>query len=116
VAVAGNGLTANVSTAVAVAPAVRTGRDDGTPLPGVDVTFSVTGGGGTIQGATVTTGLDGIARATGWILGPTPGANQVTAILGGIPPVVFTATGVPGVPATIAAVSPTTQAGFLATS
>ncbi|HEV8198370.1 MAG TPA: leishmanolysin-related zinc metalloendopeptidase [Gemmatimonadales bacterium] len=112
VAVAGTGETGNVSTAVAIPPAVRAARPDNSPLPGVPVTFSVTGGGGTIQGPSVVTDVDGIARATGWILGAAPGANQVTATVQGVPPVIFTATGVPGVATSIAAVSPTTQTGF----
>jgi hypothetical protein len=112
VAVAGTGETGNVGAAVAVAPSVRAARPDNSPLPGVPVTFAVTGGGGTIQGPSVVTDVDGIASATAWILGTAPGANQVTAVVQGVAPVTFTANGVPGVATIIAAVSPTTQTGF----
>jgi hypothetical protein len=112
VAAGGNGQTANTGTAVAAAPAVRAGRDDGSPLPDVLVTFAITGGGGIVQGNPVITGADGIARATRWILGATPGANTVEARIVGKDPVAFQATGVPAVPATAVAGSATTQTGF----
>ncbi len=112
VAVAGTGQTGNAGAALAVAPAVRAARPDGSPLPGVGVSFAVAAGGGTVQGAGATTGSDGIARATSWSLGCTPGANQVDATVLGVPLISFTATGVPGVPAAVAAASPTTQSGF----
>lgn len=112
VAIAGAGQTGNTGAVVAVAPAVRAARPDGSPLPGVGVSFAVSSGGGALVGAGATTGSDGIARATSWSLGCTPGANQVDATVLGVPLISFTATGVPGVPATVTAASPTTQSGF----
>lgn len=108
----GNGQTANAGTAVATAPAVRAGRDDGTPLPGVSVNFSVTSGGGVVQGTSLTTGADGIARATRWILGPAPGANGVEARTLGKEPVNFSATGIVGSASNAVATTPTAQSSF----
>jgi alpha-tubulin suppressor-like RCC1 family protein/pimeloyl-ACP methyl ester carboxylesterase len=50
----------------------------GTPIPGVQVSFAVTAGGGTVAAGPLVTGDDGVARS-GWILGPAPGANAATA-------------------------------------
>ena len=43
------------------------------------MTFAVEAGGGTIDGETVRTGSDGIARVASWRLGPLPGENRVRA-------------------------------------
>jgi hypothetical protein len=112
VAVAGNGLTANAGTAVSVAPAIRAARDDGTPLSGVLVNFVVTGGGGILQGASALTASDGIARATRWILGPTPGPNGVEARVIGKNPVPFLATGVAAAATNAIPASLASQSGF----
>jgi hypothetical protein len=112
VAAGGNGQSANTGTAVAAPPAVRAGRDDGSPLPGVLVSFAITGGGGIVQGGPVPTGGDGIARATRWILGTTPGPNAAEARIAGKEPIVFQATGVLAQPAASVAGSSTSQTGF----
>jgi hypothetical protein len=113
-AVAGTGQTANAGTAVAVPPAVRATREDGSPLPGVAITFVVVGGAGVVQGANTVTGSDGIAAASGWILGPIPGQNQLQAQLDGSQTVAFTATGIAGAVASASATSPTAMTGFFA--
>ncbi|MCL4215200.1 MAG: Ig-like domain-containing protein [Gemmatimonadales bacterium] len=100
---AGNGQSAPVNTAVAVAPAVRVADGTNAPVAGVQVTFAVTGGGGTVgPSATVATGADGIARVGSWTLGPAAGANALTATVAGATltgsPVTFTATGTVGPP------------------
>lgn len=109
---AGNGQTANAGTALLVAPAVRAARDDASPLPGVTVNFLVTAGGGVIQDATATTGSDGIARSTRWILGTTAGVNQAEARLSGRDPVPFTATGVAAAPANLVSLTAGAQSAF----
>ena len=111
-AVAGNGQTANAGTAVATAPAVRAGRDDGTPIAGVAVTFAVTSGGGIVQGTPVQTGADGIARPTRWILGTTPGSNGAEARVVGKDPVAFQATGLAGSATSAIATTPAAQSSF----
>lgn len=111
-AVAGVGQSANAGTAVAIAPAVRAAREDGSPLPGVAVNFVVAAGAGQVQGGSTSTGADGIASASGWILGVTPGQNRIDAQLIGHQPVAFNATGIAAVVASASAVSPTTLTGF----
>jgi hypothetical protein len=93
----GSGQTANVGTAVALAPAVRAARDDGSPLPNVPVDFTVTLGGGQVQGGSAVTGTDGVARPARWILGPVAGANRIQAATLGRTPVPFDATGLAGI-------------------
>ena len=112
VAVGGNGQTANTGTAVATAPAVRAGRDDGSPVPDVLVTFAITAGGGIVQGSPAITGADGIARATRWVLGAAPGPNATEARTIGKDAIAFQATGVQAVPAAAVAGSSTSQTGF----
>ena len=60
---------------------VRDGTDK--PLPGVEVTFSVTGGGGTLSVTSATTDKNGRAEST-LTLGPNPGINTVTVSVTGI--------------------------------
>lgn len=110
--VEGSGQSANVGTAVPVAPAVRAARDDGSPLPNVPVDFAVTLGGGSVEGASVLTGADGVARPTRWILGPVAGANRLQAATLGRTPVQFEATGVPGAATSLLLTGGNTLAGF----
>ena len=60
---------------------VRDGTDK--PLPGVEVTFSVTGGGGTLSVTSATTDVNGRAETT-LTLGPNPGTNTVEVAATGI--------------------------------
>ena len=53
------------------------------PLPGVQVTFSVTSGGGTLSATSVTTNSNGRAENI-LTLGPNPGTNTVTVSVTGI--------------------------------
>ena len=55
----------------------------GEPLLGAQVTFSVTGGGGTLSGTNATTDSNGRAEST-LTLGPNPGTNTVTVSVTGI--------------------------------
>lgn len=111
-AVAGNGQTANAGTSVPILPAVRAVRDDASPLPNVVVTFGVVSGGGQVDGATTTTGADGIARPARWVLGTTPGPNQIQAQTAGLAPIVLTANGIAAVASGTAAASASVFTGF----
>ena len=93
VAVQGDGQTAETGTPVTVAPAVRVTDSADNPAPGVAVNFVVTMGGGTVVGASQTTGTDGVARVGRWTLGDEPGENVLEARAGSLQgsPVVFTA-------------------------
>ena len=60
------------------------------PLPGVTVTWSVTGGGGTVSPATRTSDAGGMAK-TRRTLGPNAGAQTARAATGSLNPVEFSA-------------------------
>jgi hypothetical protein len=80
---------------VADPPSVLVRAADDTPVPGVAVTFAVSGGGTISPSGVVTTNDKGIAALTSWSLGSQPGASQtVTASSPGLAgsPVTFTAT------------------------
>ena len=66
--------------------------ENGSALEGVQVTFTVTEGGGTLSAATDTTDANGQA-ATTLTLGREPGTNTVEATVAGFKPVTFTAVG-----------------------
>lgn len=105
--------TASVGTAVPAPPAVVVRDANSNPVPGVAVTFAVAAGGGAISPVTpVSTNATGIAALTSWTLGPTPGANQVTATVTGLSgsPVVFNATGVGVLAITAASPLPSAEA------
>jgi hypothetical protein len=86
-----------VGFAVNVRPAVRIVADTG-PLSGINVTFAVASGGGSISGATATTNSDGVAQVGSWTLGATAGTNELTATASGFAgsPITFSATGQTG--------------------
>lgn len=97
--------TATVKTAVATRPAVKITDAFGNGVAGVTVTFSVLAGGGTITGATQTTGTDGLATVGTWTLGQTSGANTLRATAAGSiafgNPADFSATAIAGAPVTM---------------
>ncbi len=92
---AGNAQTATVNTAVAVNPEVVVTDQFGNPVSGVVVNFAVTGGSGSIAGASGTTNALGHATGGSWTLGQSTGANTLDASSGLLTgsPVTFTATG-----------------------
>lgn len=69
----------NVAQAVAALPSVRVTDQDDNGVAGVSVTFTLTGGGGSITGAVSNTNASGTATLGSWTLGALPGANTVTA-------------------------------------
>ncbi|MGE0158554.1 MAG: beta strand repeat-containing protein [Gemmatimonadales bacterium] len=92
----GDAQTKTAGTAVTVAPSVLVADQFGNPAAGASVTFAVTGGGGGVTGSPATANASGVARVGSWTLGTVAGANQLTATLGALPPVVFSATGTVG--------------------
>jgi Bacterial Ig domain/Bacterial Ig-like domain (group 1) len=76
---AGDNQAASVNTAVATDPSVIVTDVSGNPISGVEVEFEVTGGGGSVNPGTVTTGSNGIATVDSWTLGPSAGANTLVA-------------------------------------
>jgi adhesin/invasin len=99
--VAGDDQTAAAGQPVPIAPSVRVRDAEGTPLPGIPVTFTVTKGEGTVVGETPVTDADGVAAVNQWTLGHTVGENELSAEVSGQSlsgsPVVFSASSTPGV-------------------
>src|SRR5207249_12005616 len=101
---AGNSQSAVAGTAVAIPPAAVVKDASGNPVSGVSVTFAVATGAGTADPTTpVITGTDGVAAVRSWTLGPTAGANTLTATAPGLTgsPVTFTATATVGAAASL---------------
>ncbi len=82
-------------------PTVKVVDANGTPLSNVAVTFAITGGAGALTGASTVTDQQGIARVEGWTLDTRAGSNTLSATAAQLPPVVFTAIGGPGPPASM---------------
>jgi adhesin/invasin len=115
--------SAVAGSAVAAPPSVVVLDASANPVAGVPVTFAVTAGGGTVVPAgpaTVLTNASGIATATSWTLGPAAGTNNNTVTASApVPtgsPVTFTASGLVGPPASIAANSVTSQSATVSTA
>jgi hypothetical protein len=85
--------SATAGAAVPEPPAVIVRDQTGALLAGASVVFGVTGGGGSLVGASATTDAAGRAAVTSWTLGATPGVNTATATAGSAAAVTFTATG-----------------------
>lgn len=92
--VRGDGQTAPRGTVLPKAFTVRVVDAAGRPVAGVQVTFRVGVGGGSIgtSEVRVDTNASGLAEVT-LTLGPNPGPNTVTATVPGLPTITFTATG-----------------------
>ena len=90
----GDGQMAAVGAAVNRPPSVIITDAAGNPMPDVAVTFTVTAGGGSVEGAAPISGIDGIAPVGSWTLGSSPGANALRAAAGGLvgSPITFNAT------------------------
>jgi hypothetical protein len=99
--VEGDDQSAQTGAAVPTRPAVQVTDSAGNPVAGVAVTFAVTAGGGSVDGAAQTTDSDGIARVGRWTLGDAPGTNTLEARAGTLEgsPVVFTAAATEPAPA-----------------
>jgi hypothetical protein len=94
--VQGQSQTAAAGSNVAINPSVKITDSQGRGVPNITVTFTVTGGGGTVTNPSVQTNSSGIATVGSWTLGM--GANTLLAsapqTLAGNP-TRFNATGVP---------------------
>ena len=91
---AGDGQSAAVGAAVAIAPKVHVADQYGNAVPGVTITFAVTGGGGSLGAPTTpVTGATGDASVGSWTLGSGPATNTLQASAspaGSTTPVTFT--------------------------
>ena len=95
--VSGDGQSALVGTSLPDQLVVRARDAGGNPVAGLGVTWVVTAGNGSVAPQNGATGDDGLAT-TRWTLGPSPGANALTAVISGVGTVGFAATGTPGTP------------------
>ena len=92
--------SAGAGTPVPTAPAVKLVDANGTGVADVTVIFSVTTGGGSVEGGTAKTDVNGVAAVSKWTLGTTAGVNTLTAQSGSLS-AVFTATGLAGAASTL---------------
>jgi hypothetical protein len=86
-------LSGPAGSVVSPAPSVIVLDGDGSPAAGTLVTFAITGGSGSLTGATPVTNASGVATMGSWTIGP--GENTLTASVTGLTgsPVLFTAVG-----------------------
>ena len=77
--------------AVADPPSVVVRDQNGALLAGASVTFTVTGGGGSVTGGSVVSNAAGVATVGGWVLGSANGTNTLDARVGTLPPIQFLA-------------------------
>lgn len=73
-----------VGVALNPTPSARITDALGNPIAGVSVTFTLTGGGGTLTGGSQVTDATGHASPASWALGIRPGLNLVTVTAQGI--------------------------------
>jgi N-acetylneuraminic acid mutarotase len=108
----GDGQAQHAGTMLRIAPAAQVTDQNGHPVAGVTVTFSVTAGGGSITGPTQVTDGSGIATVGSWTLGPVPGVNELKATFNtGVSrgSTIFVATGMAGDSWTTKASMPTAR-------
>lgn len=86
-------MSATAGLAVATPPRVIVRSTTGAVMAGIEVTFAVTSGGGSLTNGDAVTNDAGIATAGQWTLGVAAGINTMTATVAGLPPVTFIATG-----------------------
>lgn len=93
---AGDAQTGLIGFALNVAPAIQVLDSANGPVAGVAVTFAVTGGSGSVTGASTTTDLFGVATVGSWTVQAGANTLSATATGGGISgnPVSISATGV----------------------
>jgi plastocyanin len=87
---AGNNQVAAAGSALPESLAAIVRDQNGAPVAGVNVTFAVTSGGGSVSPATRATDASGIAK-TRRTLGPNAGAQTTSATVGGLAPAAFSA-------------------------
>lgn len=100
-----------VGTAVSAAPSVKVQDAYGNPVAGVTVFFAVTGGGGSVTGASQQSSAAGVATLGAWTVGRTAGPNAITTFAAGLPSVSFAATGITGPTAALSVNPPSVVLG-----
>ena len=115
VKLAGDGASSTVGLAMAESLAVRVQLADGQVVPGVQVSWNVTSGNGTIAPQASVTQSTGIARAR-LTPGNIAGANVIAVSVAGLTAVQFTVTGTAGAPASLVKISGDGQQGTVGQS
>ncbi|MBI4421428.1 MAG: hypothetical protein HY560_11445 [Gemmatimonadetes bacterium] len=115
--VSGNNQTSIVRTVLGEPLVAQIKADDSLGVAGVWVRFAVLAGGGSLSADSVLTDADGRAAVL-WTLGPVAGLQQVGAGAARLPAgqLTYTATGLPGVPASIAPNDGNNQNGIVGTA
>ena len=113
--VSGDGQSGAIGTLLAAPLIVRVVGQDGLGVGGVPVRFRGVTGGGVPSDSLVVSDTLGLARVTA-TLGTLIGTQTFEATAAGFAPVVFTLTGTAGIPVSIAANSPLTQAATVVTA
>jgi len=94
----GGGQSGPVGAALSKPVQVQVLSSNGTPLPGITVSFAVAAGGGSVSAASrVTSSPDGAAQVT-WTLGAALGTQSLTVSVPGIPSLNVSATATAGTP------------------
>jgi hypothetical protein len=93
VVVQGNLQSAAAGTLLPTAVVVRVRAEDGSPVEGTPVGFSVQTGGGIVEPATGLSDANGEVK-TRWTLGPNQNIHELLASTAGVDPVTITATGI----------------------
>ena len=96
----GNGQTGEVGTPLEQPLRVKVKNSQGQGVEGATVTWSVSGGGGSVSSATSRTDDSGYAEVTR-VLGVVVGQNRTSAFVSGLTPVEFTSTAQAGPPASV---------------
>lgn len=91
VLVSGSGQRARVNEQVPARLVMQARDADGDSVPGINVSFTVTAGGGRLASASAVTDAAGCASVEGWTLGGSVGTQRVTAEIPGLAPVFFEA-------------------------
>jgi len=116
---AGDNQTSAVGAVVPTAPSVLVRDRFSNPVSGVTVLFSVALGGGALASAAPTTNASGVATLGEWRLGPTVGANRLTAsvVANGVGgnPITFNASATAGAPASVTATNVQSISAVVAT-
>ena len=104
-------LSGVAGSAVSPAPSIVVKDQNGAPMAGATVNFTVLSGGGSVSGASVATNESGIALVASWTLGTTAGPNSLSASVGSLAAVTFTATGTAGAAASLTKSAGDNQSG-----
>ncbi|MGQ0646754.1 MAG: leishmanolysin-related zinc metalloendopeptidase [Gemmatimonadaceae bacterium] len=104
-------VSATVGTPLLSPPAFTVTNERGVALADVPVTVRVTEGGGSLSDAPTRT-LQGATSVGRWTLGTRAGRNALEVQVSGLAPLLIVATGIPGAPASLSAVSGDNQRGL----